>query len=150
LGIGGISGAGLDAPVSIPPARRESTGLFSSIFLFVDELLDLDESDAGDAAESGLSGRCVSSSLRFVSNREKSGAFLDLTVSPKIFSRAIDVEAVAFAGFAHVAYQLLVFRTCCAPSEAVHSDPGAHARGQMKRKGDFLTSFTRSDASEGL
>lgn len=89
--------------------------------MFVDELLDLDESDAGGAAESGLSGRCVSSP-RFVSNREKSGAFLDLTVSPKIFSRAIDVDAVAFAGFAHVAYQLLVFRT----------------------------SFTRSDASEGL
>lgn len=150
MGIGGISGAGPDALVSLSPARKESTGLFSSIFLVVDELLDLDESDAGGAAESGLSGRCVSSSLRFVSNREKSGAFLDLTVSPNIFSRAIDVEAVAFAGFAHVAYQLLVFRTCCAQSEAIHSNPGVHARGQLKRKGNFLTSFTRSDASEGL
>lgn len=108
--------------------------MFSSIFLFVDELLDLDESDAGGAAESALSRRFVSSSLRFVSNREKSGAFLDLTVSPKIFSRAIDVEAVAFAGFAHVAYQLLVFRICCAQSEVVRSDPGVHARGQMKRR----------------
>lgn len=110
MGIGGISEAGPDALISLSPARKGSAGLFPSIFLFVDELLDLDESDAGGAAESALSG----SSLRFVSNREKSGAFLDLTVSPRIFSRAIDVEAVAFAGFAHVAYQLLVFRICCA------------------------------------
>lgn len=64
----------------------------------------------GGDTESASSGMLASSSLRFVSNREKSGAALDLTVPPRIFSRATDVEGVAFCGFDHEAYQLLVFR----------------------------------------
>lgn len=74
----------------------------------------------GGDTESASSGMLASSSLRFVSNREKSGAALDLTVPPRIFSRATDVEGVAFWDLDHDAYQLLVFRisfTLCDASD---------------------------------
>ena len=100
----------------------------------------------GGDTESASSGMLASSSLRFVSNREKSGAALDLTVPPRIFSRATDVEGVAFCGFDHEAYQLLVFRIYCDP---VRMRPSRGSRVDDST-GGILTSFTRCDASDDL
>lgn len=56
----------------------------------------------------------VSAALFFdESNRPKSGAAAERTVPPNIFSRATEVEAVAFLGvLGHGPYQLFALRTC--------------------------------------
>lgn len=47
----------------------------------------------------------------FVSKRLRSGAFLDLMLPPKMFSRATEVEADALGVFGHDPYQLWAFLT---------------------------------------
>jgi hypothetical protein len=49
----------------------------------------------------------------------RSGAFFDLTVPPKMFSRATDVTADAFGGRGHEPYQLRARRICFSPPALV-------------------------------
>lgn len=64
-----------------------------------------------------LAARDADSLLRFGSNRLRSGARVDRTVPPRMFSHATDVEAEAlFGARGHDPYQLLTLRICGAVS----------------------------------